>query len=96
MASCTLWQLAVLGSTGTPSSRSSSQKPWPLSAGLLPWRRSDAVTMAGLGALHGGLERRGRGVARRAQQQAAGKSLTVQDQGVVGWWSSCVHGFSPR
>ena len=47
MASCTLWQLAVLGSTGTFRLDSSSQKPWPLSAGLLPWRRSEAVTMAG-------------------------------------------------
>ena len=47
MASCALWQPAVLGSTGTFRPRSSSQKPWPLSAGLLPWRRSDAVTIAG-------------------------------------------------
>ncbi|MNK85033.1 hypothetical protein D3C87_1049010 [compost metagenome] len=51
ITSCTLWQPAVLGSTGTASLRSSSQKPLPRS--LLPepwlavWRRSEAVSIAG-------------------------------------------------
>ena len=35
----------MFGSTGTASLRNSSQKLPPLSAGSLPWRRSDAVTI---------------------------------------------------
>ena len=42
-ASLTEWQPAVLGSTRTPSSRTSDQKAWP--ARSLPVsRRSDTVT----------------------------------------------------
>ena len=47
MASWGLWQPAVLGSTGTPSFRSRGQKPWLGSRPLAPWRRSEAVSMAG-------------------------------------------------
>ena len=48
MASLALWQPAVLGSTGTFSSRSSSQKLLRLvSAVPVPMRRNAAVTMAG-------------------------------------------------
>ena len=75
-ASLAVWQPAVLGSTRTPSCSINSQKPWPARAraDFAAERNGDDL---GGRRLDGVLERRGRGILRRSEQQARGEALSV-------------------
>ena len=76
-ASFTEWQPAVLGSTRTPSSRISDQKPCPARSPP-DSRRSDTVTTSAPRGAHRRAQHRRRGIARRAQQQARAQRGAIE------------------